>query len=258
MWIKDVGDGDPNFAIVACLHGDETCGLYAIYQFLWQGFDIKKPIRLIVANPEAVAKKQRSVNEDLNRSFPGDQNSESHEQRRAQELLNQLNGMKVLDLHSTVSLSGSDSPFGLLQRFNQETKRLARSTGLKRFVDIREVGGGFISYVDGVAVECGPKGTDIANANAYRILKNFLSTNGVIKGEGTWSSPELYTVYAKVLKQSHQFVGSNFEQIKAGEVFAINNDAIRAEEEFYPVLMSTEGYEDILGFKARFDGYIHS
>jgi succinylglutamate desuccinylase len=43
----------------------------------------------------------------------------------------------------------------------------------------------------------------------------------------------------------------NFEKVAKGEVYASRGDKeLVAEKGFYPVLMSTNGYEDILGHKA--------
>ena len=46
-------------------------------------------------------------------------------------------------------------------------------------------------------------------------------------------------------------------QVAAGEVFATKNGVDRrAEHDFYPVLMSTHGYADRIGFKARHPGRV--
>jgi hypothetical protein len=44
----------------------------------------------------------------------------------------------------------------------------------------------------------------------------------------------------------------NFEKVRKGETFAVSKeDELKAGEEFYPVLMSTTGYDNMVGFKAR-------
>ena len=44
----------------------------------------------------------------------------------------------------------------------------------------------------------------------------------------------------------------NFELVEAGTAFAaVDNEPLYAEEDFYPVLLSPYGYEDIFGYVAE-------
>jgi len=47
-------------------------------------------------------------------------------------------------------------------------------------------------------------------------------------------------------------LAENFEKVEKGEVFAEEGEKeLKASEDFYPVLMSTNGYNGVLGYKAQ-------
>jgi hypothetical protein len=49
-----------------------------------------------------------------------------------------------------------------------------------------------------------------------------------------------------------RFKAENFELVEKGEVYAVKEgEKLEAEEDFYPVLMSTNGYNGQLGYKAE-------
>lgn len=249
MHVETVGDGTPELAVVACLHGNELCGKTAIERVLAENHNFRRPVRFVVANEEAIEKNVRSIDEDLNRAFPGDSDGKTHESRLAAELLPQVRDCSVLDLHSTRS---HPEPFALVAQVNEQTKRLARATGAPRVVDVSYIAGGLIDYVDGVAVECGLRGSERADRNAERVLRNFLGEMGAVDTLSDAGDPELYRIFAVVEGGDYEFVGENFVRVEAGETFARKNgEERRAERAFYPVLMSTDGYEDILGFQAE-------
>ncbi|MFB6176388.1 MAG: succinylglutamate desuccinylase/aspartoacylase family protein, partial [Halobaculum sp.] len=174
MRIYDLGDGEPEYSVVACLHGDETCGLRAVEHLRRRRDELREPLRLVVANERAVDAGVRAVDTDLNRAFPGDPDGETHEERLAVEVLD-----AVLDLHSTVS---SEEPFTIVVDATERALDLAAASGTDHVVDASYVGGGLLSHVDGVAVECGLKQTNAAAGNAVRIVARFLDTAGVIDG----------------------------------------------------------------------------
>jgi hypothetical protein len=252
MRVQTLGDGTPDLAVVACLHGNERCGLTAIERVLAENPTFSRPVRFAIANEEAIAENVRFVDEDLNRAFPGDPEGETHESRLAAELLPEIRDCGVLDLHSTRS---HPEAFALLSRVNDRTKRLARATGVGRVVDISYVVGGLIDYVDGVAVECGLRGTERAERNAERILRNFLGETGAIDALSDGGDPELYRIFDAVGDGDYEFIGENFVRVEEGEVFAREEGEggtdLRADRAFYPVLMSTDGYEDMIGFRAE-------
>lgn len=261
MKVWTVGGDDPEVAVVACQHGNEACGAVAVER-LREELDegtVGRPVALIVANEEAKARGVRGIDADLNRVFPGEAGSEDHERRLAHELAALLADCEaVLDLHSTESDS---PPFAIVQSPDRRTLDLARATGLPVGVDMSAQAGTMLSYVDGVAVECGIRGTEAAATVATDVTRTFLRATGVLPGDServpdepgrapmTW-----YRVLGEVPKDDRDwtFTGRNFERVAAEEAYARSGDAtMRAAEAFYPVLMSDEGYDSILGFRAR-------
>jgi hypothetical protein len=104
-----------------------------------------------------------------------------------------------------------------------------------------------------VAVECGYYDDEDAATMAHRILLHFLAAEGVIDDRSaSRSDPTVFEVVGEAPGRGFRFVGENFRRVEAGEVFARKNGTVRrAEAPFVPVLMSTHGYEERIGFKAR-------
>lgn len=85
--------------VIGGMHGNETLGLEVVRRFQNNpvlGVDV------MLANERAIAKNCRFVEQDLNRSFPGDSNSAKYESSRAFEILKQTKKYDVvLDFHNT-------------------------------------------------------------------------------------------------------------------------------------------------------------
>ena len=248
--------GDTAVAVVCCLHGDERCGKSAIERVVsayGEGGSIAG-VKFVLANPLAYERGDRYVDEDLNRAFPGDPESDSHERRLAPRLLEELRGHVVLDIHSTVS---SPTPFALFQRRTEAVFEAVRNTGIERVLDIGFVDGGLIRHVDGVSVEFDKTDPGGAAERAYRTVRTFLANFGLIDAAQRRSDPVVYRIYDEIPKTQDGFdlLAANFEEVPEGAVFARREDAeLRADEAFYPVLMSEEGYDDIYGFKSVREG----
>ena len=274
MRVHDLGGDDPSYAVVACLHGDEPCGLRAVEHLRANEPALAEPLRLVVANERAIDDGCRCVDEDLNRAFPGDPDGDSHESRLAADVLSAVEGRTVLDFHSTVS---GPEPFAVVGRAPDRSLALAAATGTDHAVDAGYLGGGLLSHVDGVAVECGLKGSTAAAGVAVRVLARFLTAAELVSepaavltsdqtaappdtapghtlpARGT--TPELFRIVGEAGQPGDVFTGENFQRVAAGEAFAHRDgEPVRAEEPFYPVLMSTDGYADKLGFRAVREG----
>ena len=249
MKVYDVGQGSPEIAVVGCLHGDEKCGKIAIERVKARELDFIKPVRFIVANERALEKGERCIDVDLNRCFPGDPDSDLHEERLAYELLNKIEGMKVLDLHSTYSQTDPHVYF-----MGQERLELAKSVGVSKLVDLRKLENLLIEQgeIEGVAVECGTNGKEQTFERAEKTIIEFLGNHGAIDASISEVEHRVFEVYDVQEGEGYSFVGENFRKVEKGEVFARKNDVeLRAEKDFYPVLMSDNGYPDKIGFKAR-------
>jgi len=100
-------------------------------------------------------------------------------------------------------------------------------------------------------LEAGFQGSNRAVENAERAIKNFLAYFGAICGDFELSDPDVYEYYETV-DGDWTFLAENFKQVEKGEVYADKDgEKLEASESFYPVLMSTNGYDGILGYKAR-------
>jgi len=249
MHVETLGDGRPSYTIVACVHGDETCGWHAFNRLKASEISLQAPVKFILANERAFQLGYRFCDADLNRVMPGDASSERHEARLAARLAHELAGTTVIDFHSTESRG---CPYAIVTGTDAASRRLARSTGLDRVVDMSYVGGGVTEHVTGVAVECGYYDDEDASTTAHRILLHFLAAEGVIDRPYAHSTPDVYEVFGDAPGRGFTFVAENFRRVEKGEVFAKRDGTVRrAETDFYPVLMSTHGYADRIGFKAR-------
>lgn len=259
---ETLGDGKPSYTVIAGIHGDEPCGLRAIEALRANRAALAEPVQVIVANERALDRGVRYLTADLNRVFPGDRSADTHERRLAADLLAAVGETTVLDLHSTRSCA---EPFAVMVG---DRRRLAAATGTAHVVEASYVGGGLLSHADGVAVECGRLGTDAAAGNAVRVTARFLAAVGVLGAPETITAdlpapdpdhelpdpdtePVCYQIDGEVAGRGYEFRGENFRRVEAGEQFADRNgQPVVADEPFYPVLMSTHGYDDKLGYRA--------
>lgn len=249
MHVETLGDGKPAYTIVACVHGDETCGWNAFNRLKASDVQLQEPVKFVLANQRAFELGYRYCDADLNRVMPGDASSDKHEVRLAARLRRELEGTRVIDFHSTESRG---CPFVIVTGDDPGSRRLARSTGLGRVVDISYLGGGVTEHVEGVAIECGYYDDEDAASTAHRILLHLLAAEGVIEGSFTRSNPEVFEVFGTASGSGFTFVADNFREVEKGEVFAAKDGVERrAPESFYPVLMSTHGYTDRIGFMAH-------
>jgi len=249
MHVETLGDGHPAYTIIACVHGDEACGWHAFTRLKASEIDLNEPVKFILANERAFKLGFRFCDVDLNRVMPGDPESEKHEERVAARLQHELADTTVIDFHSTESRG---CPFAIVTGDDEASRDLARSTGVDRVVDVSMLGGGVTRNVTGVAIECGYYDDEDAATVAHRILLHFLAAEDVIDHEVSRSEPTVYEVVGEARGRGYTFVAENFQQVEEGDVFAKKNGTTRrAEAPFVPVLMSTHGYEDRIGFKAR-------
>lgn len=250
MRVEKLGEGESGYAVVANLHGDEPCGREAIERFLSENWEVDKTVKFLVVNEKAMEQDTRYIDDDINRSFPGESGSESHEKRLAAEVMDEVTGTKIIDFHSTRS---QDEPFATISCIDDKTLELLRASGVTDAVYFPSESGTLNEQeMPAITVEAGRQGTHQAADQAYEILVNFLAVEGVIDADHELSEPDIYEYYETVEGGNMEFVAENFSLVKEGEVFAYQGDhKVKAQEDFYPVLMSTEGYEDILGYKAQ-------
>jgi hypothetical protein len=265
MRIYELGEGTPEVAVVGSVHGDEPCGQRAIERFVAGEPSVERPVKLVVANEEALDAGRRYLDEDLNRAFPGDPKAESHEGRLAHDLVRELRGKTVLSLHSTQSYA---EPFALVDEVDAVSRAICPHLPMEYLVETGPFSTGrLIDHAHTIEVECGLQGSEEAATNAYWILRAFLSATGVLPApvEGDVEPPlslhrrdeDEVTVFRlldqipKNPAEEYRIFVDNFQRVAPGDtVAAADGDAYSADHEFYPVLLSAHGYEDVFGYAA--------
>ena len=247
MKVETRGEGEIELTILGSVHGDEPAGKKAIEKILWKDYDFRKAVKFIIVNEEALEQDERFLDTDLNRSFPGDIDSDQREERIAAELLSEIGDSKVLDIHTTHSF---DRPFANAKTFGDPEMEMIKATGAKYAVKFEEDDGTLTDFVTGITLEAGRQHSDEAVENAVNVIENFLAYFGVIDKGFEASDPDLF-VHEEEVEGDWGFLKKNFQKVEKGEVYARREgEELRAKEDFYPVLMSTDGYEGMLGHKA--------
>lgn len=242
------GEGKPEITVIGSLHGDEPAGKKAIETILEEEIEFKKPVKFIIANEEALEQDERYLEVDINRSFPGDPESSLHEEQLAAEILQEIGETKVLDIHTTHS---HPEPFAVIKSMDDEIIELVRSSNVKNAVYFPTQSGNIQEFITGVTIETGYQRTDQAVENAVKVIKNFLASHGAIEADYTRSEPEIFE-YFETVEGDWKFQAENFQKVEKGEDYAEKDGkTLVAEEDFYPVLMSTNGYDGHLGYKAK-------
>jgi succinylglutamate desuccinylase len=265
MRIYELGDGTPEVAVVGSIHGDEPCGEVAIERLVAESPPVRRPVKLVVANEEALDAGVRYLDEDLNRAFPGDADADSHERRLASHLSRELRGCTTLSLHSTRSFA---EPFALVDRVDAVTRAVCPQLPVSVVVETdRFTDGRLIEHAHTVEVECGLQETDEAAENAYDLVRAFLDATDVLDADDERSpgatraatnGGDDVTVYRlldpipKALDGDHEVFVANFEPVAKGERFAATDgEPLVADRPFYPVLLSADGYEELFGYVAE-------
>lgn len=267
MRIEQLGTGTPEVAVVGGIHGDELCGIRAVERLMEASPPVERPVLLVLANERAIEAGERYLDADLNRSFPGDPGSDAHEERLAAELGDRLRGTTALGLHSTQS---HPEPFLVVDRVDPLVERLARHLPVETVVDTGEfIQGRLFAATRTVEVECGLQGSDVADEEAIRVAIAYLEEMDVLAPDvaddlrdefdvepvATTEEVPVFRLTRSVPKTGtgeYTVSATNFERVPAGERFAsTDGNPLIAEEDFYPVLLSAEGYDDIFGYAAE-------
>jgi succinylglutamate desuccinylase len=261
MRVEQLGDGEPEVAVVGGIHGDEPCGPRAIEALLQEAPDLARPVKFIVANEEAQARNLRYVEEDLNRAFPGAPDADTHEGRLAHDLLGELQDCVVFSMHSTQSYAG---PFALCDTVDALSQSACPYLSVDALVETSQFSEGrLIERPEVLEVECGLQGSDAAAENAERLVREFLAAVGALPGEPHADHEvPVYRMHRRVPKRRgdrYEVLVENFERVDAGTPFAaIDGEQLVAEEPFYPILMSAYGYEDVFGYTGELVGRLEA
>ncbi|WP_049921100.1 succinylglutamate desuccinylase/aspartoacylase domain-containing protein [Halopiger djelfimassiliensis] len=253
MRVAQIGSGTPEIAVVAGIHGDEPCGVRAVERLLDERPTVERPVKLIVANEEALKRRVRFVDEDLNRAFPGDPNAETHESRLAHELVGELEGCLTFSMHSTQSHA---EPFAIVNGVSETATEIVPQLPVTALVETSNFAEGrLFSSIETIEVECGMQGSETAAQNADRLTRAFLTAVGALPGDTVCRELPIYRLTNVIRKQdadTYEVFVENFTEVESGDPFAAadGNEQV-AEEPFYPVLMSPNGYRDVFGYAAE-------
>ncbi|QLH84135.1 succinylglutamate desuccinylase/aspartoacylase domain-containing protein [Halosimplex pelagicum] len=255
MRVETLGDGEPEIAVVGGIHGDEPAGVRAVEQFMDRRPEVAEPVKLVIANEEAIERGERYVEADLNRSFPGRADGRSHEIRLAHELGEELRGCVTLALHTTQSYGGM---FALVDEVRDLAREICPRLSIDAVVETGHAEGRIFEVApETIEVECGYQGTDQAAENAEQVVREFLAAAGALPGEETPRQTDLPVFrlgdpVPKTAAEEYEVFVENFEEVLAGErIAAADGEAVVAEEDFHPVLLSAYGYEDVFGYTAE-------
>ena len=276
MRIEQLGEGTPEIAVVAAIHGDEPCGVRAVEQLLAESPAVERPVKFVVANEAALEQGVRYVDEDLNRAFPGDPDADTHEGRLAHEVAREVRDCTTLALHSTQSYG---EPFAVTNTVGAIARTVCPHLPISELVDTQaETDGRLIEYPHTVEVECGYQGSTRAAENAVELVRAFLRATGALptggvpeldgdepgdsgdtaEGDDEPTEPSEVTVYRlgrpipKEPADKYEVFADNFERVEAGEAFAAaDGREVVADEPFYPILLSAYGYESIFGYRSE-------
>lgn len=251
MRVTRLGEGPPEVAVVGGIHGDEPCGVAAVERLAETAPAVDRPVALIIANERAVRQGERFIDTDLNRTFPGDP-AGNHEERLAARLTTELEGCSVLALHSTQS---DDRPFAVVDEVTDARRDLIRRLPVDAVVETGPfVEGRLFTSSDVIEVECGRQWSQQATENAHDLARAFLAATGALPDAEPLRDPPLYRLRERVSKRraaDYDVCVENFSRVAAGQVFATaDGEPVRADQPFYPVLMSAEGYDDVFGYAA--------
>lgn len=243
-------------AIVACVHGDELVGKKIIKEL--NKLTIKNGIlKTFIANPEAVKKKKRYIDTDLNRSFPGNKNG-THEEKIAYNLNKELQNFDyVIDIHSTTTDVKS---LVIITKLNKEIRSLINTFNSKRVALMPKniAQKAMIYYCNaGISFEYGNDKSNNAFKNALKDIKIILSNLSLIeeKIKKPKQKTELYKVIDTLDKPDRCIINNkikNFKLIKKGSLIGKTPKIeILADIDFYPILFGKKAYKKIFGFRAK-------
>jgi len=228
----------------------------AIDRLLAEEVVYEKPVKYIIANPPALERNVRYIDADMNRVFPGDAESHDLERRLAARVCEETAGYTTLALHSTRS---KPEPFALVSRCDRDVLTLASRLPVEHVVDESALSeGSFTNCGSVVSVECGCQGTDEAADTAESVVRAFLDVTGAVDTgyePEVGSEPDYFAVEEAVpkdSKKSYRLLVDNFAEVREGDVYAeADDEPVVAERSFYPILMSEDGYADVLGYQGR-------
>lgn len=227
---------------ISATHGEEGFSIRVLDELERKYSKSKYCYERIIGNPKALAKNIRYLDTDLNRSAPGNKNSELYEEKRAFEIMKIAKKYEyVIDLH------GADSNCGvviIMCNPTLSTFALAGMLEIKKIViwrikeDLKK--GPLTQFCKpaGLEIECGRKTNSRIQDELKKILGKFMKTYQKISIEKVMNNLEKKELYVVYDKQNNEDNGlQDFKRTKKGN------------EIFYPFMSNV--YPKIACYKMR-------
>ncbi len=261
MRLIERGSGSPRIAIVGGIHGDEPAGERIVDQLAEEVTVDDGTLQLVVANEPALDAGKRYTDTDLNRTFPGDIESDDYETALAPRLTAILEGADaVLALHTSHS---APPPFAIYSELTETVRKSVTGMPVEYVVDAAYLRDTTLDSMleNTISLETGHQGSEEAVEFGLEAVRDFLRVHGILQDEPpTFTETTVVKVEEEVPKGEGEpeVFYRNFEEIPVGEVFArddVYTHRVKSEGTV-PVLASERGYEDIFGLYGRVTGKI--
>jgi hypothetical protein len=197
----------------------------------------------IIGNPEALEQGVRFTQKDLNRSAPGNPDSQYYEERRAAELMSLSQQYDlVIDIHGSIGECGVTT---IIPLPTKENLFLAQEVGVERNViwySLSSQSSGPIAQhttCPSIEIECGPKDSSKTAAALYTVIERILKNN---QAEDFFTgslekTSEFFLVYGRE-EGEHDPALVDFEQATTAD-----------GEEFFPYMANQ--YDGVTCYKMR-------
>ena len=222
-------------AIFGGIHGNEKVGVKMI-DILRKKLEVQAgTVCLVYGNPKAIKQNKRFIEKNLNRCFKKGNKGETLEDKRAMELMKILDECDaLLDLHAFPNSQGEpfaiceQEAFDIAEKFNVPVI----SSGWGKTEPGATEGYMYNNGKIGIGIECGSDRVGNRTESLERakfvtdiFLKYFGCINGKIIIDN--ASKKYVKVFKAIIRKSKNFKFSrnykNFDSLKEGEIFAIEN-----------------------------------
>jgi predicted deacylase len=253
MKLVERGAGRPRVAVVGGVHGDEPAGERIVERLLGdiEHADVSGTIQLVLANEPALARGERVTETDLNRSFPGMEESDTYEEALAARLYAVLEGADAtLVIHTSHSVP---PPFAIYSELTESVRRTVTALPVEHAMAAGDLRSTTLDSVlsHAVSIEAGEQGSESAVEFGHEATLAYLRAHGVLEGSVEYTETTVVEGLEEVPKGggTPRVHYENFEEIPEGEIFAEDDVEIHRTDRpgLVPVLASEHGYEDIFG-----------
>lgn len=213
----------------------------------------KGTLVLRIGNPLAKLKNKRFIDQDLNRSFPGNIKG-NHEEKLAHKLKLLVSKADfVIDTHTSTADTKS---FAIVTKTSKSVRKLVNALNPYKVVimDKNISKKALIYYCKaGISLEYGK------NTSKKFITQDIMAILGKLEmidfKKRKRNQTKLYSV-TNTLRRNDGYVLNkrirNFKLVKKGDIIAnFGQKKLRATKNFYPILFGEKAYKDIFGFIAE-------